>query len=576
MFKFARYFFLVFLITTVIPLLLMFFWTHHQMESMMHQHEQHMNNISIIQLKNYTNQYLKIQEGNILEKLRGVSPEKMSLSQLNNIFKADKIEWVYDKNINKVTSYYEVLKDNSQAKPVLYGVSVLPFENSKIKGIKIIKKVDINQLRPLGHFDLEIYYGNKIEKNSYKDIITNHFPPLPEKFPLNFQGPHPEGFPPGGPIPEGPPPDNFSSQGFPPNDLQHNRVDRIPNNADFKPNSLNLTNINGETVALLVLLPPMHYKPHGPFMPFDNLFGLIVLLAGIVMSLLTGFYINDNFVKPLMSISDASKKVQNGDLSSELSTKNIKQKNILDTYNNFNKMIIGLRDKEKLRKNFISNLTHDLRTPLIAQEKSLELISNKFEQLESRNEFELAKSLERNNHHLLRMVNLILESYSFDEGSLNLTITKINIFELINGCYETLKPLILEKDIQFFNNVPKDFPMINADLTSLKRIFLNLISNAVENIQTGGSININAEMCGNSIKICVEDNGNGISEQDLLLIFDRFYTGKSFNRKLGSGLGLDVCKKLVELHKGEIKVESKLNEYTKFTTMLPLDFQGDN
>ena len=564
MFKFARYFFLGFLITTVIPLVLMFFWTHHQMESFMHKNGHHLNNMGIGQLKTSASQYLKIQEGNILEQFGGTSPQEKSLHQLKDIFKSDKVEQIYGKNINQVTSYYEVIKANPSSKPVLFSVCVLPVKNSKVKGFKIIKKVDINKLRPNGPFNLEIIFGNESDTNSYREVITDPFMPQEMKPSFHPECPPPRDFSNGGMPPRGPAPYDFSQRKFPDEKKDIN----------FKPDALNLTDNDGKTVAKLLLLPAMHHPPFGPMRPFDNLFGLVILLAGISMSLLTGIYINDNFVKPLMAISDASKKVRKGDLSAELSTTS-KQTYILDTYNNFNEMIKGLKDKEKLRKSFISNLTHDLRTPLIAQEKSLELISNKFEQLDLKNEFELAKSLERNNRHLLRMVNLILESYSFDGANLSLTFAKTDIFELIDGCYKQLKPLIQEKDVQFINEIQKDFPTIDADLTSLKRIFLNLISNSVENIQKGGSIKVSAERYENSIEIYVEDNGNGISEEDLSLIFDRFYSGKSFDRKLGSGLGLDVCKKLIELHKGEIKVESKLNEYTKFTINLPTRFEGD-
>lgn len=540
MFKFARYFFIGFLITTIMPLILMFILIHHQMASVMQNNMSNIIDMSTKELENTTNQYLKIQEGEILEKFNNISLKAISLKQLQKIFKPSKVELLPSNNENKVVSYYDVIKDANQGKPSLYSVSILPVRNSKQNGLKITNKVNIKKLQPRGPFNLKIYYGDKIEENSYNETVSDKF--LSENIKLPF-----------------------APKAFPPRKFPDKQMDiKLKNNA-FK-----LKNNDGKVVANLVVLPALPPFRMGLLNPIDNIFGIVILLAGITLSFIMGIYIYDKLVKPLISISDALKKVQEGALSTELS-EDSKQTHILDIYNNFNKMVQNLKDREKLRKSFISNLTHDLKTPLIAQEKSLGFIATKFEQLNMQNESELAKSLERNNQHLLRMVNLIVESYSFEEDNIILKLIPINLSKLFDDCNEELMPLILEKNIQLINNIPNEFPSITADLTSFKRIFLNLISNAVENIPKNSYIRTNAEIEGDVVKIYIEDNGNGISEEDLKLIFDRYFTGKSLERKLGAGLGLDICRKLVELHHGEIRAESKLNEYTKFTITLPLN-----
>ena len=108
-------------------------------------------------------------------------------------------------------------------------------------------------------------------------------------------------------------------------------------------------------------------------------------------------------------------------------------------------MILNLQTKEKLRESFISNLTHDLRAPLVSQSQSLEFISQKFKEIGLTNEYELAESLAKNNEHLLKMVNLILDSYSFDPEKLKLSIEKADLYEIIEDCKEQLKPLLAEK-----------------------------------------------------------------------------------------------------------------------------------
>ncbi len=557
MFKFARYFFAVFFITTIVPLVLMFSWNHYQMNRMMKEKNQHFLDFGSKELKRTTQQYLKIRESYILEKILYLPTEKVLLKNLQDIFKTEKIELIYDKKIIKVESYYEAIKSKSSNKPELYNVLVTPFKNSKIKGIKIAEKVDLKQFHPNGPFDIEIYLGNKTDKNSFLKSLKD--PLFPQNLPPFMQNKMPQ-------------------------------ISRFIDFAKIENSEHKEVKINdnyGKTVAILLIKPAdmpissFSSPPHGfqgpPPPPgtghdVENELGLLILLAGSVFSLLMGFYLSRNFIKPLLVLSNALKQVQQGNLSFELDT-HIKQEQIFGIFNDFNQMIKGLREKDTLRKSFVTNLTHDLKTPLIAQERSLGIIANEFESLGLKGPYALAKGLEKNNKHLLRMVNLILESYRFDSQNLNLIISNINLSELIDNCYEKLNPLALEKNLQLLNNIPKDFALFNADITSVKRVFLNLISNSIDNLTQNGKIEISAESCNEFIKIFVQDNGSGIAQEDLMSIFDPYYSGKSAERKIGSGLGLYVCKKLIEIHHGEITVDSEINKYTKFIIKLPLKVQ---
>ena len=289
----------------------------------------------------------------------------------------------------------------------------------------------------------------------------------------------------------------------------------------------------------------------------------------MALSLLIALYINRNFITPLMVLSEASKEVMKGNLDTHVST-NIKYAQILSTFDNFNAMVKGLKEKEKLRNSFITSLTHDLRTPLIAQERCLTFISQKFKQMKLEEEYDLAKSLEKNNKHLLRMVNIILESYQFDSQNQQLSFSSINISKIVDDCLEKLKPLLIDKNLEVTNSIPQNLPEITADAIALRRVFINLISNAVENLSQNDKIKINAVLSDSNLNITVEDNGPGIAKDDMEHIFEQYYTGKSIDRKLGSGLGLYVCKKLIELHNGEINVKSEVGKYTKFNIQLPI------
>ncbi|MDD3419610.1 MAG: HAMP domain-containing sensor histidine kinase [Candidatus Gastranaerophilales bacterium] len=535
MLKSARYFFIVFIITTLIPLVLMFLWTSKKMQSMRKEHSRHFLAVDIGQLKNSTNMYLRLQEAKILGKTQSL-PEGINLEKMKKIFPDEQVSLI-NYSGNEIVSYYEFMKIPDSHSEVLYSSVVVPVKSQK-HSMKFSSKVDLNKIRPFGPFDVELYKGDKITKDSFVLLLpAANMPPPPE---LGHRHPF------------------------------HNNK-RLYQEPKGTYSTVTLYDSSRKAVATLGLkhFDAGHNGPPGGLPPLQDEFGLLILLTGSCLSFVVGFYIHKNFITPILELSEASKKVQNGDLSFEVSTK-VKHDQIQNTYRNFNQMIKDLREKEELRKSFILNLTHDLRTPLFAQERSLSMIAQRFEALGLLDEVELSKSLEKNNQHLLRMVNLILESYSFDSQKIKLDPKPYNLFEMVESCYEKIGPLAIEKNIKLINNIPVDLAPVIADEISMKRVFVNLVSNSIENLNQNGQVVISAEQNQESVTVFVEDNGSGISPKDIQHIFDRYFTGKSLERKLGSGLGLDVCKEIIKLHKGSISVESELNKYTKFIIKLPL------
>ncbi|MEI7473909.1 MAG: HAMP domain-containing sensor histidine kinase [bacterium] len=552
MLKFSRYFFIIFLIMTITPLLLMFCWHGYQIEQDMHKKEDGFFNIGFKQLEYATNDYLKIQEENTQRIIDNLPKKLINLNQYKNIFDADNAYLITSdnkiigtskpplilnklkyQNTRKIIGSYELLTDN---KNEIVTVIDVPFNQDKYKRLILIDKINFNKLYPHGPFNLEVYSGSKIESNKLITTIKDPFL-MPPRSPFKN--------PPFGhefdKMPLNPPP-----------------IKNIPSK------KLNIKDRSGNTIALLLLKMQIIQPPMNS--PLSSI-SLIILLGGAVFSLLSGFYIKQNFVNPFLLISTASKKVQEGDLSFQL-TSNVKHKDISETIKRFNSMIEELKEKQELRVSFITNLTHDLKTPLIAQERAIELIIKEFEKLNLTEQLKLAKGIDKNNKHLLRMVSLLLESYHFDSNNINLKITNINLHNLIEQCFEQLNSLASTKNINLKNNVPNDI-ILQADINSIKRVCLNIMANAIDNIQNNKDVKITAMNQNTNIKIIIEDNGHGISPKDLNFLFDRYYTGKSDERKIGSGLGLYVCKQLVELHKGSISVESEINNFTRFTIILP-------
>lgn len=525
MVKFAKYLFLIFTVSLILPLLCLFIYSNRQITKMELDASRHiLDSISRETSYNIEN-YLKIETVNAMKKLYLPKMDKVSKNEIAKIFPDAKVEFLTDFP-DEITYYYKI--DNI---PKLYSVSIIPFLEEEIKGIKITKEVTTDKLRQTGPYYLELYAGDTIRKENLIGYSN------PDKIPKSISG-----FKKIKHLPLGIPKDN---------------------NISYKVFTFDKKYAKDK---ITVLIKTSWHIPHAN--PYERRAVLFIIIAGILLSFFIARYININFINPFIKLSAASKRVKSGDLNLILKT-GVKQKTVQETCNNFNDMVKGLKEKEELRSGFIRNLTHDLRTPLVAQERALSLISNKFKELNLKEEMELSKSLEKNTSHLLRMVNLILESYQFNLKKEDLNFETTDLAQLINDSFIKIKPLADEKNIALLNTISEGKIHITTDKTCIERIIINLAANSIDNLKKNGEIKISAYQNDNECKVFVKDNGNGISNEDMEHIFDRYYSSKSYNRKLGSGLGLDVCKKLTELLGGRIEIESEIDKYTKFTLTLP-------
>ena len=594
MFKFSKYFFIVFLIVTVMPIAVMFAWSHYQISHDIQKREENFLEIGYKQLELSSTDLLKSKQVSIKKTLSGLPHQSMSLKQLKDLF-GTREAFFFDEvkpselsaktgldsdcvsKTKDVISTYSVIKKDPIKKSQIVVVSIVPI-NSHRKLI-LVDNLNWYSIFPNGPFKLKVYYGSNIQEDNLIKTVYDRFSPFVDRHERGMLNPYNKMQPPPAmhdgmnPAPimgqVGFAPDGGDQHGqgmMPPPRKMDIPKDEVEAESPVSKNLL-LKNPSGQTIAILSMKLNIHKKAF--FGTEMHEIGLLILGTGVLLSLFAGFYIKKNFITPFIVLSSAVKKIKNGDLSFQI-VSNARHSEIKETIKVFNSMIEGLREKDELRRSFITNLTHDLRTPLIAQERAIELIIQEFESLNLNEQLQLAKGLNKNNSHLLRMVNLILNSYRFDSENINITLNDLNLHNLVEQCYEQLKMLAAEKNISLVNNISPEFVIIKADNASMKRVLLNLIANAIDNVYNGCRVEISAVVVDNKVIIKVEDNGTGIAPADLGHIFDRYYTGKSDERKLGSGLGLYVCKKLVELHKGEIKVESEVNKYTRFFIILPL------
>jgi two-component system, sensor histidine kinase and response regulator len=225
-----------------------------------------------------------------------------------------------------------------------------------------------------------------------------------------------------------------------------------------------------------------------------------------------------------------------------------------------------LRLKETIdqRENFVSCLTHDLRTPLVAANRMLDLISQKaFGEITSEQEEAIA-NIVSSNKNMLEMLNTLLETHQYELGQKALSFILVDLQKLIKDVVTELQPLATDKGINLESDIDPKTSETKGDRLELRRVITNLLSNAIKFTDTG-TVRISLGQNGDCIVITVQDSGIGISAQDQQTIFQRFHQGN--HRRAGKGLGLYLCRQIINAHRGKITVESELNQGTTFTVI---------
>ncbi len=233
--------------------------------------------------------------------------------------------------------------------------------------------------------------------------------------------------------------------------------------------------------------------------------------------------------------------------------------------------ITDLRKLERIRRDFVANVSHEFRTPLTAIQGFAEtLIGGAIDDPQNRGRF-LAIILEHS-RRLARLTEDLLRLSQMDAEQLELEIRAVSVTQLIESCYETAQRRAAEKGLTLSLNVPTQLPDIAADNRRLQEVLQNLLDNAIQYTLPGGKIVLSAETRGEEVIFTVADTGIGIPQADQPRIFERFYrVDVARSREAGgTGLGLSISKHLVEAQGGRIWVESEVGVGSKFHFAVPV------
>jgi cell cycle sensor histidine kinase DivJ len=226
------------------------------------------------------------------------------------------------------------------------------------------------------------------------------------------------------------------------------------------------------------------------------------------------------------------------------------------------------------KSRFLATMSHELRTPLNAIIGFSEMLANEeMMKLDGKRRHEYATLIGESGHHLLSVVNGILDMSKIESGNFEITPEPFTPAPVIGTCCDLMALRAREAGIDLVCRVPPDMPDIVADKRAIKQILINLLSNAVKFTQRGGKVVVTGEVSDADVILRVEDNGVGIGEDDLRHVGDPFFQARTtYDRPHdGTGLGLSIVKGLVQLHGGELGIKSRVGSGTSVSVRLPID-----
>lgn len=319
---------------------------------------------------------------------------------------------------------------------------------------------------------------------------------------------------------------------------------------------------------------------------YSSIRNLTVFTLIYIISFAIAILMSSNFIQSIEKLKLAAHKVKTGDLNVKTG---INEEDVFgDVGQAFDKMVEALNQKaieteeyNQLKSNFLATISHEFKTPLNIILGSIQLLENT-----DMNDLEEFKRLfnkyigiqKQNSYRLLRLISNFIDITKIESSNVKIKLRNNDIVKVIEDITMSIVEYTKMKDISIIFDTDVEEKIIAFDMDMMERIMLNLLSNAIKFTEKGGEIQVNIYVEEEKVIISVKDNGIGIPQDKLEMIFDRFAQVENPLRRgvEGSGIGLSLVKSLVELHEGSISVHSELGKGSEFIMELPDRVIDDN
>jgi signal transduction histidine kinase len=296
-----------------------------------------------------------------------------------------------------------------------------------------------------------------------------------------------------------------------------------------------------------------------------NRFIFIAVGCNILLALALSLFFSYSITRRLRVVIANTKKLSEG---KELTPPLGGNDEIAELDKVFHEMATSLKEVERLKREFVAMVTHDLRVPLTSIQLFLDaLTEGLFGPLSEKMQTH-AKSAKRSAEHMVNLIQDLLDISQLESGAFKLQRRPVKVDQLIDESIERISPLAEEKNVQVLKKGIDDTEIL-ADGDRIKQVLINLLSNAIKFSAADTTVKVTCYNLNDNVKFAVEDKGQGIAEDMQSQIFDRFQRAVYDTKAAGSGLGLAICKSLVEKHGGTIGVHSQVGKGSTFWFTIP-------
>lgn len=295
---------------------------------------------------------------------------------------------------------------------------------------------------------------------------------------------------------------------------------------------------------------------------------LVASVFAIAIAALAGWFMSRRVTRPVLALENATRQMEQGNLSVRVDLQNEKQQEFLSLADSFNGMAAQVEQTISTLREFVADAAHELHTPLTALQANLELARGE-KSVSARTRY-LARAQEQG-QRLEALVQSLLDLSRIEAAEAKAALAPVDMIQLVREVGEQFASRAEQANRLFTMKIPEEPVSVQGNEAQLRQVAVNLLENALKFTPTGGWIALDLEHSSGQVSLTVSDSGIGIPPEDLPHLFERFHRGRNVSEYPGNGLGLAIVKAIVDAHGGKVAVRSEPGQGTTITvSLLPI------